>query len=279
MNAAPHHNPSSPPKTSSMTTRAELLALPNLFLFHLENRRFLDGTTTRTARPFYKGAATIGIVVILCLCAYATSDIYNFFLFKTSALITQGNVMERKREETSDESGTTVSYYIVYQFSPSEKDSRFYSGRATVTKEMYDSVSAGTPVLVTYVSQDPTRSLLGDTVEIAPYHGLAAIFVASLISLRTLWLRRQDQRLQWLEREGIFVIGEALFWKIRVVKDESDYLKITLRYKFRAPDQQRETTTETTQIVVDRDVSPPPAPTIGTPVAILYLNDYLYEVL
>ncbi len=149
-----------------------------------------------------------------------------------------------------------------------------FSYRQQVSEDTYSSLSDGEAITIRYLPNDPSTSrLMTDTQDngtfLAVMGGL--ILAGALVGLY--YFLRQRSRNRRLQQDGQLVIGKIVEAKAVRVKAGN---QLTIQYTFMSPEGGELGRKES---LVRNDLRNMPLPSIGTPVAVVYVNDKLYRLL
>jgi hypothetical protein len=271
----------------------ELAALLNLFLLNEKNRAFVEGRSRRIFDTFYSDgwgtdSSFIFLVVVmitpLLLCCHSMWMLAGLpFQLNLFGVTTQGIVTDR---QTSSD-GETVSYHITYHFSIPEADRRF-TNTVSVDENTFIRIEQQGSVSVTYLPNDPEISRLTDRIKMS-LEGFLFLILLVIIIFGVPWLiwiflfwkglqslvpqLRRDRR---LVKQGKLLKGEVMSCKVTSYQDQDNHTHfyLTVRCGFYSPNGLKRKCSESTYMARE-----PIPPLPCTPLAVLYVDDTLYEVL
>jgi hypothetical protein len=207
---------------------------------------------------------------------------------KQHGLTTQATIVNKR--EAKNKSSTY--YYVTYQFDPSSS-TKLFEREESVDYKMYEDAAQGVLVTITYLPNDPniSRLILQDAVEFRNTlelnmmmwgagggFVLLILILGSLSDLYPKWNKIQNERK--LRKKAVLLKGKIKSYKYR---SKSSKKIEKLNYSFVTP-KGRVIIADfpySPQYRFDKDGRPvgEPAPKIGTPVAILFLDETNYKLL
>ncbi len=246
--------------------------LKNLFLLNPHNRQFLLGKSWHIGGLWNRdwiavpGLALLLLIgVVLAKLALDTAGIW--WGLESRGVSIQGHVVSREWSDDSDSSD-----YLTYRFNAGRPTIGTYERRQPIDRAMYEASPVGAAIRIVYLPDDPQRSEIAGT----HYYGKNALFTAAMgaasVFVLGIWVLAL-RRIRRLERFGYLLDGEVVACSSHV--NDGDTV-ITLKYRFCTP--------ENKPIVRSSDKSrndlrKSSLPGIGTPVAVLYLDERLFRVL
>jgi preprotein translocase subunit Sss1 len=271
--------------TSSGVTRAsgaELLALPDLFLFNRTNQALLEVTTTRVRQPLGR-RPTRRVLTYLALIAAIGFFAFGAFGFVESLLphisgeTTQGVVTDFRSKVTRRGTGPfRTSYYITYRFAEGGGAGPVYSHEVEVDEATYYRLKQGSPVEVVYWPGSPRFSDLAGNWAFQPEWALVAVVAGAVVGIIVAGMIQQ-RRHDRLGERGQFLIGVLTAWSADEMhaRQGKIYWDVLAEYRFKTPGGLTIHGTERFS-TSDADLA---ASKLGKHVAVLYMNKKLYEVL
>jgi hypothetical protein len=257
----------------------ELAKLSNLVLFDWKNRAFVNGSRsyTKGKRGIY--FLSVGFIVMSFVVLYiASNEIsqWNTFIQQEQAA-TPGTVVAKEITTSCDgDGGCSDSYKIIYNFSLPVQQEVTYAGYSEVDRSAYERLHEGDSVEITYLPINPNISWMTGydrhrdptipyTLLVLLVVGMTMVVMSSAVRL-TLRTRR-------LMREGRVLQGEVTGMDVRegTDSDGATYVVTTVYGSFRTPDGR--------QILTRRVVSGARDWLLDAPLAVLYVNDNLYDLL
>lgn len=198
-------------------------------------------------------------------------------------VVTQATIVDRLTGKCKDDDGDShTCYYATYRFEHIEPNGepREYQNRARISAVESQYMVPETKVNIMYDSVKPTRSWFRDdaptdfTLLNAVFGSFVSIMFAGVPILMLVGTFKTYSFERKLAKHGQLIRGVVHSCKGET--DSDDDFDVTLKYSFWSPDV-REITRETTHTAnhIDEDTLPSP----GTPLAIWYANDRVYDVL
>jgi hypothetical protein len=256
----------------------------DMFLLNPGNRAVVEGKSRRLGhrillQEMLTFIALIPLILLGCWgmiqTVKAVSDMSR--LSQSSALTVTGEIVGRRIS-----TGKSTSYYVAYRFRDTGSENE-YQREQMVSAATYERLAEGSPVTVRYVPMDPTISSLGGSDADNTY--LVSVSISMIIFIPFLLLssvvgknvlksaRRKIERQQRLVREGRVLPGQVISCDGRQYKG---LYTVRVRYRFRSP-----TDKELISLASRgrNDLRTAKLPQQGTPVAVLYVNSKLYELL
>ena len=253
-----------------------------VFLFNPKHQPFIDGKTRRLAAIESPETYFYFVLIYLGLLAAFLGFLSPLIVFEK--LNTEGRFIQGNITGHEIRTGKYTSYSVSYLYS---LNGLSYIESQSVDSDIYQILPIGTVIVVQYLPEDPSKSRLGDPVNIQsaythyellsePLFILAVLLLSSYIGIGPLL------KAQCLKRNGVIIDGVIVNAKRTYPKGGNS---ITLKYGFRSPRTERwltrtesktewEKLSESEQFLVTQRVFME-----GTPVKILYLNDHMYRVL
>lgn len=284
--------PNAPQQTAPPPPNPELAALPNLYLFNPKNRAFIDGVSPYIYRegritqvlvspdhPSVRGksppknrSVPLLLTLFIALMAFITWQWFLYAQLITSGVITEGTITGRSQNCEG------CSYSVTYRF---VADDHLYTAQVSVRAPTFESVSEGSNVEVIYAPSNPTNSALVGEADLSIMgNQLPIIYIIAFLLMWLLLVEyREQKRAQRLAR-GTLLRGKVMSWRmLKQIDSEGDsYVECSLQFKF-------PTSTEYPRYgEISRNIHPRRVNSIvpaqvGMPVAVMYVDDKLYQVL
>jgi hypothetical protein len=183
------------------------------------------------------------------------------------------------RGEVDELRASGDNYYVFYRFFTSAHDTETdvpYPGQQCVSKSDFDALSEGDPVVVTYLSDDPTVSRLDQAnPDDFTRNWQTGVAGGATMLLVVLLAVGSVQRQRPARARGKRLIRGQIVACNGTMDDDGDFI-LKVRYRFRTPTG-RTLTSQTSQIRNDLKMATlPPA---GTPVAVYYRSDRSFVLL
>jgi hypothetical protein len=244
-------------------------------MFYLDetNADFGEGRTDT-----FKGGKQLGCLfaffVIFILAGLSIAVITAHQWITTLSLVRSGVISTGiVTELTVDDDSDGDTYYVSYEFL--YRDVR-HTGRSSVSRELYNSLTIGAPIEVQFLPQAPQTSRL-------PVRGYISEIMFTVIAvlfngfswLAYLGYENQRTKMQRLAKNGVLLSGQITDVK-RAIDSEND-LSLTIHYTFQTPDGTRRTEKATG---TRNDLKTKPwFPLNGMCVKVLYENDKNFMLL
>lgn len=252
--------------------------LDSLFLANSRNCDFVEGTSKRIALRG-ENSLSLGIILLLVtlpLTCWLVTDWYTRLSLNLWGSKVTGTVVARAEvigEDSSD-------YYITYRYTVARsQDNHDYSQKQKVSYETYNRLTIGSAVTVSFFPDNPGFSrLAGDDVDNTDYNSLVLLLVGLLL----LW--GWSSVFTGLEyrafvRNGRLLFGTVIGCSAKLVSDDDgESYTITVHYDFTTPDGYRKEGNKYLNMKVGT-FEHWAEPAKGTPVAVLYVNDRLFQML
>jgi hypothetical protein len=259
--------------------RTELLAASNLFLFNEKNRAFIEDQTRRIRGPTWEGNRLHGFLLLLVFVfvgipLLSGSDGLVFLLLKVSNKTTEGTVIDGRTGTRIGERGHhTTTYFLSYSFIVGGKE---YSNEDEVDEDVYDRLKPGSQVKVAYFPGDPDISNIS-TFSLTDSLCLTVLMLV-VIGWTILFVMFQAYRHHRLSKYGQLLRGDVLAWEVAEKKAfgrSETVWKVSVKYRFTTPAGQ-------TVSAIKRFSLNKPSWLMGergSPVAVIYVNEKLYDLL
>ena len=281
-------------KRSKRTVAGRFVLLPDIFFVDPQNN-ILSTDSTVVAHVPNPGLIAIALLLLaillfLFLTILGVSVLGSEAQLDRSEATTQGVVIShRLRAISSVNQG--VLPYITYRYSVQDKA---LTKEQFVTKATFDKLADGDPVTIKYLQTDPTMAELSGSDStnglaqngyFMTVFGILGVLIAFVYLVFHVWQFWCDDL---LVRKGQLLMGEVTKCEgnLDVTKtslDSTSYgtplrgnYTIELGYAFRTPENKE---------IVDsikakrNDLIDHVLPELGTPIAVLYLNEHRYKVL
>lgn len=248
---------------------------PNLFLLYPEHEDFLTNQARRIKNPRLI-SLVLPVIIMWALCALfgwlLLNQIREYLTFRqldAEGVSTTGTIID-----ASQKGGyRSPEYYITYQFNVEQTGNgqQTYTHEHRVSPELY-SLGINSPVNIRYLPHEPTVSRAGSSqVNIFWLLLFSLIFLTLLLAplFRVAPYRRKKQ----LERDGQVIMGVLQSCKGERIK--AGY-GIDVQYSLQTPDGRSVTGRQTS---ICNHLRKQPLPPPGTPIAVVYVNDKLHEML
>jgi hypothetical protein len=258
---------------------AELLAQRNLFLFNEKNRAFLEGQTWRIKGPAYEGNILYGVVALLCFALvgvplFVGFDGLSYFLLQISHRTTEALVTDaRTGTRVSERGHRTETYYLTYRFTVRGEE---YSNEDEVDESVHDRFKPGSRVKVIYFPGDPRISNIA-TLSLTDSVFLTGIFLVGIAAGILTGLYRLYRRYR-LSKYGQLLCGKVTAWDVAEKKAFASRRitwKNSVTYQFTTPAGQVVDATKRFSL----SKSSWPTGQRGDPLAVIFVNEKLYDVL
>ncbi|MFN8448822.1 MAG: hypothetical protein U0521_09585 [Anaerolineae bacterium] len=255
------------------------------FLRRPEHATVLAGDTSQfRARPkIDRGSLLRSAVAILMVALFlvAVTGVWkewrNIYL-RLFGLPASGIVTSRHSEQSCDDSGCSDTLYLSYHFSVAEQG-EFYTNDEVVGSEMYELLPEGTPIEVVFVPSLPTISAPLSITYQSPNITLIGLGIGGVVTLAALMRYR---RLSRLRKEGRVIEGRLDDCAIREVDDGEGgkNFEIVFWIRFPTPDGRTLTATVAYRLAPFQFVYKAFERAVpGARIAVLFVNDNLYEML
>ena len=276
--------------TDAKPRNTEYATLTDLYLRDPRNLAFFNGTSRRiyTISPT-NGVIFLSVIMLILLWAIVSqiaSDYRQRREMEINGARTQAVVTGMRTEKISDSDGSSTHHYTSYSFyAPGAGDGENiqYTFEREVSASIYNKRPEGTQVQLTYLPTNPGLFRV-DGDEFPAYfetHILTGILAAAFFLILALMVFRRYRRNHLLFLRGQLLYGAIVFANksIHEYTDEDGDIcyayRLYVGYRFQNP----------TGAIVEREFKKGISqkeyelsfPMKGTPVAILYVNDSLFE--
>lgn len=210
------------------------------------------------------------IAISVFLVAYCVNQFYAGVMLSLGATPIVGQVIER---DISEDEGS-YSYRLKYQYVVAD---RIYTYNQQVSDRLYETYQVGQAISITYAAGDATVSRITG-VDTTPTNVFLLIFTGIWVfvigGFTTIFFGAW-RRFERLKRDGKLIYGELIEFKGE--KDGDGDYQITLRAKFRSPTTLQ--WVEGKRFYTCNHHLNTRQPDTGTPLAIFYADDKVWEVL
>jgi len=261
---------------------SELAARSDLYLFNPANRAFIEGKSPRIVAQRW-----IGLVILLSLGAIGLTVLSafewtNYIRLTQSGIKAQALVTGLRSWKDSD---NKIGYSLTYTITAS--DGKQYQHTRQIDERVYRSKREGDSIEAFYVPDNPNISSLDKPEGGWTNAGWATLLTVVAIGA-TVYFYLEDkwssQCAKRLANEGQLLEGAIVNWyfeeKWTPSEDSQRYYEATLHYRFvtqqghQGVGMKKKTVGRNASISSDVDFPPP-----GTPLAILYVEGFHYDVL
>jgi hypothetical protein len=183
------------------------------------------------------------------------------------------HVTERGQSTSSDSHGVShTTYSVTYTFKDARTD-QSYTRDQFVSSDFYYTVYKGDTILIRYLPDDPTVSRIMSESDLQDFLLIPGATSLALDLAMLYVLIRQQRRNRRLIEEGQIVTG-----KISEITGQSvkGGYQVTVRYDFLSPYGNELSRKES---LVRNDLRKVPLPAVGTPIAVVYVDDKLFRIL
>lgn len=249
----------------------------NPFLLFPVNEQHLQ---RQTGTPHYGQAGLNGGCMVLFLLPFLAvavfligmllNQLYEGVLLSINAIPTVAQVTDRRVSE--DEGSYT--YTLEYQYLVAD---RTYSGRQNVPNAVYETYQIGQDIPVTYAGNDGRISRITgvDTTSTNLFLVIFTVFWVSIVGCFSVIFFLAWRHSERLKRHGKLIYGEVIAFKGE--KDTDGDYQITVKTKFRSPSN-LQWVEGSRHYTCNHHLNTNP-PAAGTPLAIFYADDKVWEVL
>ncbi|HVO42961.1 MAG TPA: DUF3592 domain-containing protein [Aggregatilineales bacterium] len=266
---------SAPPQPGSSPTAAPAF---EPFLMNLRNLNFARGQA-RYPAILWSNVLGIGAVVAFLVFMLATLGL-NWITdtrVASAGRLTRGTVIARRTV-----SGKSTTYYLTFQYQArgTDNEPHRYQVEQTVSPAIYASRTEGAEVTIKVLPDDPATARLAGPDDDGYYRnnnllGLVILVPVTIgltiVQLRPIVIDRA------LARDGRVVQGKLLSRSGRMIKGKNRYFQVSVAYTFTSPTTGLAITGK--QNATRNDLRDKPLPELGTPVAVLYVNDSRFKIL
>jgi hypothetical protein len=262
----------------------------DMFVLHPANQPVAKGLQPYRDVKSGRLAKAIGLPILLVF------PLFGLFLFAMIVPTTLRNWSEEQRLNSANQPTTGViedleedkdnnesSYFVTYRYQVTlaNGETGSFQRKEPVSPELYQPLNRGATVAVRYLAEDPSVARLANNLNYSPISavlilGFLLIWAVAFCGLplylawRMIKTWRNERR---LAQDGHLIMGEVTAFDGRV-DDDNDYL-INLRYQFLSPLGGRiEGVVSGIHNQIKGSVL-----SVGTPVAIWYLDDQRYTLL
>ena len=251
----------------------------HLFLSNSDNRPFIEGKSQRIAGPG-RGLLILAFVLLIATIGLAYLGISDWLTaqeLNRRGILTNGTVIDRS--ESSDDDGS--SYYVKYHFFPVGSEGVTFVHEQHVSWDTYTRLQNGSQVSISYLPENPDVNHLGgaDADSTSANSSLWILLLPGLMLIVAVNMVRRVWRYRRLMREGGVIFGELTRCSSEKVEDDSgESYRVAYSYKF--PVSHNHDLHSTKYVCMSAYwFARWSAPANGTPVAVLYVNDKLFEML
>lgn len=258
---------------TTMTANNAAVFSNNPFLLHPEHVVFVNGSGKKLSEsPFY---ALMAVMVTLLLgCGVFTvvsldrkqADLAE--ALEQRGILTTATIVDRRTQ--ADKS---ISHFITYAFTVESSDgtTATYQREQYVPKAIYER-GIGAPLEVRFLPDDPSISRFNPH---KPDYGMTLIFGGAFLAMLGLsglfiWDYLSKKR---LAESGKLIEGQFLSCQLSSVKNNFQMKTV---YTFQSPSGKSIMGKQTD---ICNHMRGQLLPEVGTPVAVLYVNDHLYKML
>jgi hypothetical protein len=247
----------------------------NLFLLNRGNWNFVNGKSRRIAGTNNCLLIVLSSVVLAIMLYIAGNFLLTAFMVNQSGHGGSAVIVSRRTS-----SGKSTSYYVTFKFTPTTGDfqGKPVSVEQSVSRDAYNRLADGSEVSISYVPTAPTMALLAGSdadnsiINSTIVFGLAAsiILVAAMRQFFRDWWRNAR-----LARDGRLVEGQLTSYRTRRGRRSGFYVDVN--YTFQSPQDGQYLAGKGSE--ARGDLRDTPAPPIGTPVSVLFVDNKLFKVL
>lgn len=244
----------------------------DVFVLNRRNTAYVFGRARRVGF-YYTWWFLLSALAMTLLIAFTLATAFNEWN-RVTTLEQSGIRVKAIVSDHRTVSGKSTSYYLTYRFSVRNQQ---YQREQNVGSGTYNRFPPGAPITISYLASDPSISMLaGDAEDNSDLVSFTIIFalvdVGGLIMAGYLGVR--SLRYRRLSRDGKLLRGEVL--ACTGLRGYKGAYTVSLRYAFRDPGGQN---VEKLVKTVRNDLKKKGLPRPGTPVAVMYVDESLYEVL
>jgi|GEM_PF-5056190 len=259
-----------PKSTLGHSSNSDLAALPDLFLLNPQNRAFVDGKAAHIDGDWSIWGLIFGIPLVI-IAIFMTQSWSTINALRTSGVDIEGSFT--KYWETDDE-GT--DYVIAYTF---VVDGQEFSSQQDVQLQTYENADVSLPIEIIYLPGDPhisTLSIEPEQPTMQAFLTVTAVILALGLAVAAIRVRKRIRRLS----QGQLLQGKVDGWLLQETNggEDPDYFKCFVDYTFYSPNGHQYSSRAAAKLTVS-DPKEFKLHFTQPPLAVLYVNDELYQVL
>jgi|GEM_PF-4454300 len=259
------------------------MAQQDAFIFSAKNQDWLAGKSDKLDVSVNKTAFWLYGVLPL---VFGLVGITMTLVALMGDLMERQNLLDNRVDVTAQISDLTISenrnglnYYVNYTFIANDQNT--YEHRVSVAAEDYETLTIGDNIQIIYEDGNPSNTnietMMLSTEDILR-NRLTFVAMGGVLILiggvALLFQRDNLQSAKKLAQDGVMVIGQV---KKMTYKATIRGFNLDIQYKFESPKTGKEINTYQKYHITHLDINDLPAK--GTPVKILYIDDFTYKLL
>jgi hypothetical protein len=275
--------------SSVETPVSQLAPVDQLYLLKPKNRAFVEGRSRRLANrsQLFGLIFTAGLLVFMLIMAIGSAKTYLDGTKMTTNPVTQAAIVDRWTSSTAK----STTYYVSYQYSVPGID-KVFQNQVRVSAAMSRQLNPNSTIDVHYNPENPQISQIAgdealiflrqDTLIPIAVCSVSVVLIAIFLVVLSKQELKERRRLGRLAAQGKLIPGKLLSAKTRVLSAGTRQLlshnkrEIIVSYSYLSPKGEEKTRQARWQ---RRSLKEPVLPTPGTPLAVLYVNEKLIELM
>lgn len=248
--------------------------MTDYFVIQPENQSYVQRRTDQPAYiPNNWNKFIIMALIVLYLFVFGALGMATYNMHKENILFQDSaQTTARITGHNSQRSRNTTNYYLMYMYSV---DGEIYRDSRRVSRSVYNTYRVGDIVDILYpvAKHDLTRIIGVHGDERVEVFGAFSIAFAALAGYGVFWVIKRYRNVKLLRSNGRLMTGELIASSTREYKGNY-YVRFTVQ--FTNPNYER--IKGSRQYMVNQ-LRNAPLPSAGTPLAIIYYHDKLWELL